>query len=79
MQFMTFDTELWHLATESPYAVGFRDNFGPVTVPQDHYFVMGDNRDESLDSRYIGFVPKWEVRGAPMYIFFPAERRGRIR
>ncbi len=77
--FMTFDTELWPLATESPYAVGFRDNFGPVTVPQDHYFVMGDNRDESLDSRYIGFVPKWEVRGAPMYIFFPAERRGRIR
>lgn len=39
---------------------GDADEFGPVTVPQDHYFMMGDNRDNSLDSRFddvVGFVP----------------------
>ncbi|BBM89692.1 signal peptidase I P [Spirochaetota bacterium] len=76
--FTKFDAALWPLDTESPYAIGFRDNFGPVTVPKDSYFVMGDNRDESLDSRYIGFLTKWEIRGKPMYIIFPRERRGRI-
>ena len=33
-------------------------NFGPVTVPQGQYLMLGDNRDDSADSRYIGFVPR---------------------
>ncbi len=37
--------------------------FGPVQVPPDHLFVLGDNRDNSADSRYIGFVPMSEVLG----------------
>jgi len=38
-------------------------NFGPVTVPPDHYLALGDSRDNSLDSRYYGFVPREEIAG----------------
>ena len=40
-----------------------RDYFGPVTVPEDSYFVMGDNRDFSLDSRFWGFVKLDKIKG----------------
>ncbi|HPR17280.1 MAG TPA: signal peptidase I [Candidatus Cloacimonadota bacterium] len=51
-------------------SMGSRDNFGPVTVPKDNYFVMGDNRDVSADSRYWGFLDKHEINGTPLFIFF---------
>jgi signal peptidase I len=40
-----------------------RDNFGPVTVPADSYFMMGDNRDRSYDSRFWGFVKNSKIKG----------------
>lgn len=50
-----------------------RDNFGPVIVPPGHLFAMGDNRDDSLDSRYWGFVPLSYVKGRPWIIYFSYE------
>ena len=43
-------------------------SFGPVTVPKDHLFVLGDNRDHSADSRYIGFVPMDELLGKALNV-----------
>jgi len=47
-----------------------RNNWGPLIVPQGNYFVLGDNRDNSLDSRYWGFVPDSLVRGTPLLVYF---------
>ncbi|MEY4609361.1 MAG: hypothetical protein RL625_1578 [Gemmatimonadota bacterium] len=47
-----------------------RDDWGPLVVAPRHYFVLGDNRDNSLDSRYWGFVPDTLIRGAPLLVYF---------
>ncbi|MCD4796374.1 MAG: signal peptidase I [Candidatus Cloacimonetes bacterium] len=49
--------------------MGSRDNFGPVVVPDSAYFVMGDNRDVSGDSRYWGFLPRKDITGTPAIIY----------
>jgi signal peptidase I len=47
-----------------------RNNWGPLVVPKEKYFVLGDNRDNSLDSRYWGFVPDSLVKGRPFVIYY---------
>ncbi|WP_342619661.1 signal peptidase I [Rhodoferax sp. GW822-FHT02A01] len=56
--------------------VSARRNFGPVTVPEGNYFFLGDNRDNSADSRYIGFVPRNLLIGRAHHIVVSADMLG---
>ncbi len=47
-----------------------RSNWGPLVVPAAHFFTLGDNRDNSLDSRYWGFVPDSLMRGSPIFVYY---------
>ena len=49
---------------------------GELIVPEDSYFVLGDNRDDSYDSRYWGFVPRENIVGRPLVIYWSMDRRG---
>lgn len=46
-----------------------RDNWGPLVVPPDRYFVLGDNRDNSEDSRYWGFIGREDIKGHPWIVY----------
>ncbi len=50
-----------------------RDEYGPVTVPAGSYFMMGDNRDNSQDSRYWGFLPHDNIKGKALMIYWSYE------
>jgi signal peptidase I len=52
-----------------------RDNWGPIAVPEDGYFVLGDNRDESLDSRYWGFISRAQIKGRAVGLYFSYNNR----
>jgi len=57
-------------AEAAPVGTPSRNNWGPLVVPKDEYFVLGDNRDNSLDSRYWEFVPDSLIRGRPMFVYY---------
>jgi len=52
-----------------------RDNWGPLVVPEGKLFVLGDNRDNSEDSRYWGFVDRERVKGRPWMVYYSFDPR----
>src|SRR5438094_5031230 len=53
-----------------------RERYGPVTVPPNQYFMMGDNRDNSEDSRYWGFLPRENIKGKALFIYWSYDAEG---
>ena len=60
-------------SSRSPRTFDRRDNFGPCSIPPDHFFMMGDNRDNSNDSRFWGFAPRDSLIGKPLFIYWSYE------
>jgi signal peptidase I len=73
------DSYRWHLSA-LPAGVDrdayrpTRDTWGPLVVPEGHYMLLGDNRDQSLDSRYMGFIPREVIRGKAMFIYYSIDK-----
>lgn len=77
------------VAREEPYAMhkdprvlpgetSPRDNFGPFVVPQGHLFMLGDNRDNSHDSRFWGALPRTLVKGKSMFLYWSWDEERRL-
>lgn len=69
----------WHMAalTESVDRDSYqptRDSWGPLVVPEGQFMLLGDNRDESLDSRYMGFIPRDVIRGKAMFVYYSIDQ-----
>ena len=67
--------QLPHLVGRDPttYQPDLHD-WGPIVVPADSFFMMGDNRDSSYDGRYWGFLPRLNVRGKPLIVYFSYDK-----
>jgi signal peptidase I len=61
-----------------PKSMGPKDNFGPIFVPPHKYFMMGDNRDRSHDSRYWGFVDESKIIGKAMILYWSWDGDGTL-
>lgn len=51
-----------------------RDNWGPLVIPRERYFMLGDNRDYSLDSRFWGLVERRKMKGRPIFLYYSYDR-----
>jgi signal peptidase I len=52
-----------------------RDNWGPLVVPEEKYFMLGDNRDFSMDSRYWGLIERWRLEGRTLFFYYSYDRQ----
>ncbi|MGE0439503.1 MAG: signal peptidase I [Gemmatimonadales bacterium] len=59
-----------YVGTDAEHYSPDLNNWGPIVVPADSFFMMGDNRDGSYDGRYWGFLPRTSVRGRPLVVYF---------
>ena len=64
------DSRVYSRRTGFPPGLSKRDNFGPLTVPDDRYFCLGDNRDLSHDSRFWGTVPAHHIKGRAFVVYW---------
>jgi len=67
------DSQVYSEDAWTPEELKIRDNYGPTTVPAGSLFVMGDNRDNSNDSRYWGFITWNDVIGKPLFVYWSYE------
>lgn len=68
------DTHARHTDSPSDSPLVPRDDFGPILIPDDHVFVMGDNRENSQDSRYWGYLNVKKIRGKAQIIYWSWDR-----
>ena len=66
-------------ARDTAAYAGSRNTWGPISLPPGMFFVLGDNRDNSLDSRYWGFLPAAGIRGLVRRVYFSEDSAGHIR
>jgi signal peptidase I len=67
---MSWQWEVLASGVDSASYAPTRDNWGPIVIPEDRYFMLGDNRETSLDSRYWGLLERWRLEGRAVFIYY---------